>query len=248
LPPLPPPPAPLELTLCIRRKNDQVYTADEDAHVDRVQEQLGELPEATFERLESPDPLVKMDSLFFSGESNIVLRGAAEIDAPPELCAAHDMLKLSRAHQKTEALARAVKMENEHSFIFHYAQNFRIPRAHPREWVLRCIWKWRDERTLVVAYSSVDSVDFAVNPSWTRATNVVCNVYEKLPEGAQGTTKATWTQQMDMKMRLPKWFAKRAGPAQVEYLSKMRKQFDRSSDIDARSRLKIIEAAEKAQT
>ncbi|GMI30234.1 hypothetical protein TeGR_g5642, partial [Tetraparma gracilis] len=125
---------------------------------------------------------------------------------------------------------------------------FRIPRAPPREWVLRCIWKWRDERALVVAYSSVDSVDFPVNPSWTRATNVVCNVYEKLPEGAQGTTKATWTQQMDMKTRLPKWFAKRAGPAQNEYLSKMRKQFDRSSDIDARSRLKIIEAAEKAQT
>jgi hypothetical protein len=189
-----------------------------------------------------------MDSLFFSGDSNVVLRGSAEVDAPPELCAAHDMLKLSRAHKKSKALARAVKMKNEHSFVFHYVKDFHIPRALPREWVLRCIWKWRDERTLVVAYSSLDSVDFPVNPSWRRATNVVYNVYEKLPEGAQGTTKVTWTQQIDMKLRLPKWVAKRAGPALLQHLSKMRKQFDRSLDIDARSRLNIIEAAQETQT
>jgi hypothetical protein len=159
-----------------------------------------------------------MGSLFFSDESSIVVRGSAEIDAPPEVCAAYDMAKLSSRETKKQstALARAIKTENEHSFILHYVKDFKVPTAKPREWVTRVVWRWSDEHTLMVVYNSVDHPGFPTTSKFTRASNSVLNVYEKLPEEAQGMTKVTWTQQGDMKLRIPKWLAKRGGANQLK--------------------------------
>jgi hypothetical protein len=160
-----------------------------------------------------------MGSLFFSGDSTIVLRGSAEVDAPPEVCAAYDMVKLNSRESKKQstALARAIKIENEHSFIVYYVRDFRVPAAKPREWVTRVVWRWRDVRTLEVFYNSVDHPGFPVSSKYTRAHNTVLNVYQRLPEGAQGTTKVTWTQQVNLKLKIPKWLARRLGVSQIKY-------------------------------
>ena len=108
-------------------------------------------------------------------------------------------MKLSRENLgRSAALNRSITKVNQHCFVFNYTKDFHIPNSRPREWVLKCIWKWHDEHTLVVTYQSVDHQDFPESSCVMRASNTVYIVYKKVPVAAGGLqlTASTWTQQV----------------------------------------------------
>jgi hypothetical protein len=230
------------------RERPQTYSAEEAAIFERIRGKLGSLSEPDFKDLESPDPLVIMKSIFIKGDSIMVLRGSSIIDTTAEECAAFDLLKMSRENLKSaQNLKRAVVEEpnSDHSFIFHFVKDFRVPGFQPREWLLRVLWKKLesdDADTVITCYESIpEHPDFPFDPTLcTRASNTVLNVYEKLPPlGGIPQTRATWTQRVDMAGAIPKWFTERQGSNQLMHLSRMRSRFDKTLNVIEADRVRI---------
>jgi hypothetical protein len=63
----------------------QVYDAEEEGIIERVRKKLGGLKEEDFKELDSPDHLVKMDSVFKKGQHSVVLRASTVRPHPPAL-------------------------------------------------------------------------------------------------------------------------------------------------------------------
>ena len=145
-----------------------------------------------------------------------VLRASAEVDAPPEICAAFEIIQLNGrvTLKQSDALARAMKRENQHSFVLRYVKDLHVPGAKPREWVARVIWKWLDEHTLVVSYSSTEHELYPELSKFARAAVNVQNVYRKASE--QAPTEVTCAQQIELKLLVPKWILKRTALGQLK--------------------------------
>jgi len=218
------------------KDEQQVYSEDEDSLIQRVQDELGTLKEEDFEELESPDHLVEMALNMQDGGSNGVGRAFVTVDASVEQCAAWEMAKLSRAHSKRSSLLRRFTEVNSHNHVYHIVRDWKIPTFLPREWVTSQIWRNRGE-SIVVAYESREDDEFPVSAAYVRAASTAHWVYERLPEvGGVSQTLVRLTSEIYMGGNVTK-FAQRRGTVKfLSSLSLMRKQFDRSSELDGATR------------
>jgi hypothetical protein len=102
------------------RAGEQTYTAEEIEIVDRVRDQLGKVPDSSFEKLESPDYLVKMEG-YYKGGKNGIPRATTVLDGDICQCAARTYLPMLRAKTKvfyeSGGMERSGTAENEHHMI-----------------------------------------------------------------------------------------------------------------------------------
>jgi len=89
-----------------------------------------------------------MESALDDGER--MLRASATVDAQVEVCAAFETAKMSRSeqqrHVEENGLERSLGRANAHSSTFLVVCRLDFPGAWPREWLVRSVWKWIDEK------------------------------------------------------------------------------------------------------
>ncbi|GMI25215.1 hypothetical protein TeGR_g3083 [Tetraparma gracilis] len=218
----------------------QPYLLDENSLVDEVGAKFASLP--AFEELDSPDHFVEMSSVFKEWSSTATGRATTIVDAPVAEVAAWELAKMSRENQKGHVkfggLDRNLKKINDHQDIFHVVYDLSIPTFLPRQFVSRIVWKWAaDKKELTVVANSVEHTDFPERKKYQSASSTVMVKYKQEADvGGIPQTKVTWTQQVDLGGRIPKWVQNRQGVGQLMYLSRMRKRFDRSLELDGKKR------------
>ncbi|GMI19237.1 hypothetical protein TeGR_g13668, partial [Tetraparma gracilis] len=224
----------------------QVYTDDELDILDFMTDTLGMLKEEKFEKLESPDHFVHMSSVFKEESSSGILRATTTVDAPIAEVAAWEMAKMSRenlkVHVQDGGLDRDIVKINDHQNIYHVVYDFSIPTFLPRQWVNKLIWKWAaDKKELTVVGDDVVYDGFPEREEYLRASSTVVVKYKQEAKvGEIPQTKVTYTQQVDLGGRIPKWVQNRQGVGQLMYLSTMRKRFDQSPAIETVSNLRLV--------
>jgi len=233
----------------IVKDQPQVYSEDEDSLIQQVYVKLGMLEWEHFEELESPDHLVKMGKIFVAGQKDVTIRGIATIDALVEQCAAWDLMKMSREQMKRRSnTERSLVKINEHHSVYHFVKDLHIMSLQPREWIMNSVWKWRDGRTLEIAYEhNPDHELFAKRSSkFMRDGNssTVHYLLEQMPSssssGGVPQTRVTFTQTVNLGGVVPKWAVTRHGGKQLMYVSTMRQRFDRSLEIDGAARAQNV--------
>ncbi|GMI24816.1 hypothetical protein TeGR_g13144, partial [Tetraparma gracilis] len=228
----------------IIKSNNEIYTDTEDAVVDRVRDQLGEIPDSSFEKIESPDHLVHMEG-FHKGGKNGIPRASTVLDEDICTCAAWTYQLMGRHFVKAfyadGGTERAVTTHNDHSFTGQLVMDFNIPTFSPREFVTRSVWRWESETVLLVVTESCLAEQYPVRPGIVRASVLTLEKFERLdPVGEVPQTRIAWMQQPDMGGLIPSQAVRGAAVGQMMYVSKMRKRFDKSPAIDAASSLRLV--------
>jgi len=227
-----------------RRSNGQNYETSEDEIMARVQNKLGALEESPFEELSSPDHLVSMRIIFVDGQRQGIVRASTVMDASMEACAAWDLHKLSRDNMKsnrsTGVLESSQTTINGHHSVVQNVYDLGVPGFTPREWVTANIWKWADEGTLKVFVESTDFEGVPVKKEYLRAAATNLFEYKELPPlGDVPQTQVTFVGQVDVGGNIPRKVADRGGVGTLMILSRMRKAFDKSAEIDEASSLRL---------
>ena len=222
------------------KEEQQVYSEDEDSLIQRVQDELGALTEEDFEELDSPDYLVKMGK-DAEEDGRMIVRASTTLDSSIEECAAWEMDKMSRKNAKGSTnLVRTLTYDNGHSAVFHFVKDFRILGYAPREFVLRLLWKKLAADKVIVCYESIDEQNEA-NNKYVRASNLVYNEYERLePRGGVPQTRVTWSLRIELGGSISRQVVNAFAPKQLVNLSRMRRQFDKSREIDGATRAQNV--------
>jgi len=215
------------------RDSRQIYTPDENAILQNVQQALGALKDDDFDVLESPDSLVKME--ITTGAMGGTGRAVATIDASVEDCAAWEMDKMSRAQRNASHLKKSLRRINDHHHVYGVLFNTKVSGFKPRRFCSSMIWK--DE---IVVYEHSDRYDTSTDGVMAKQRAVW--KYEKL-QAASGIpqTRVTYTNKADLGGAMPGFVVKKGAVSQLKRLSRMRKHFDKSQEFDERSRAATAE-------
>jgi hypothetical protein len=234
-----------KLALVIREE-PQFYDPEEMEMIERSKFRLAAFKEEDFYILDSPDHLVEMK--FDNKDEGGIGRAATVVDASIEECAAWNMSNLSREHTKRyrerNGINRSLTDTNQHCSIYHLVVDLQISGLQLREWVTRRVWKWdgdSKDRLEIFVENFEDSVNYPVNPKHVRAKAFAHFSYEKLePIGEIPQTRVTYVQALDMGGIIPKRVASKGAVSQLMNLNAMRERFDKSAEIDAASRARIV--------
>ena len=146
------------------------------------------------------------------------------VDAPIAEVAAWEMAKMSRENQKARAASGGLESDlvkiNEHQNIYHVVYDLSIPTFLPRQFVSMIVWKWdEDKKELTVALDTIEHDAFPKRKEYLRAsTTFMANFKQVADVGEIPQTKLTWTQQVDLGGRIPKWAQNRQGVGQLMYV------------------------------
>ena len=156
------------------------------------------------------------------------------VDAPIAEVAAWEMAKMSRENQKEHVafggLDRNLKKINDHQNIYHVVYDLSIPTFLPRQFVSRIVWKWAaDKKELTVALDTIEHESFPERKEYLRASTTILVRYKQEADvGGIPQTKVTWTQQVDLGSRIPKWAQNRQGVGQLMYVTERAPYFARA--------------------
>jgi hypothetical protein len=146
------------------------------------------------------------------------------VDAPIAEVAAWELAKMSRESQKGHVafggLDRDLVKVNDHQNIFHVVYDFSIPGFLPRQFVTRDVWKWAaDKKELVMVVDDVKHESFRERKEYLRASSLAMITYKQEADvGEIPQTKVTYTQQVDLGGRIPKWVQNRQGVSMLMYV------------------------------
>ena len=197
-----------------------------------------------------------MESTHEEGGSTAgVGRAVIIVDASIEDSAAWEVARMTRermrGHSKSGGLDRKVVKLTNHSDLFYNVIDFGVKTLAPREWVSKVVWKLVDEDTMIVCVEDVEDDRFppGAGKGYVRASSGAFWKYERLPE-VRGIpqTKVTYIQQADLKGFIPSFIVNSKIVGQLSYLSKMRKKFDKSLEIDAGSRSELVQMIELTES
>jgi len=126
-----------------------------------------------FEKLESPDHLVKMGKISIEGGG--VGRASVTVDASIEECATWEIAKMNREQVRDAgSLERSFTKTNDHHGVYHVVYDFKISGFQPREFLSALVWRQQEDK-IAVFYDGVEHADFPVCPSLVRgSTTVYC--------------------------------------------------------------------------
>ena len=228
----------------VMTKDRQTYTREE---ITTLNLNLGYSKAlAKFQELGTPDNLVKTLWAFNQGKS--VLRASATVDATVEDCAAFETAKMSRGEQqrhfKENGLERSLVAFNAHSSTLHIVRRLDILGARPREWLVRYVWKWKDEKKeeMALCYETLDNCEeYPANPSYSKVIFSSMWLFKRLMEvGKVSQTLVTVTMRVDLGGRIPQSAGRVLGVQQLAGVSLMRQQFDKSLEVDGEVRAENI--------
>jgi bisphosphoglycerate-independent phosphoglycerate mutase (AlkP superfamily) len=138
--------------------------------------------------------------------------------------AAWEMAKMSRENQKARAASGGLESDlvkiNDHQNIYHVVYDLSIPTFLPRQFVSMIVWKWdEDKKELTVALDTIEYNAFPKRKEYQRASTTTLVKYKQEADvGGIPQTKVTWTQQVDLGGRIPKWAQNRQGVGQLMYV------------------------------
>jgi hypothetical protein len=212
--PLPPPPLP--------RAKNEIYTKAEDTIVDRVRDQLGGIPDFSFEKIESLDHFVHME-VFQAGGKNGIARASTDLDEDICTCAAWSYGTMSRQFVKEfyadGGLDKVVTKGNDHSFVGMILKDFNIPTFSPREFVSKVVWRWESETVLLVVTEACLANQYPIRPGIVRGSVSLLEKFERLDAlGETPQTRITWTQQPDLGGLIPSQAVRGAAVGQMMYV------------------------------
>jgi hypothetical protein len=139
--------------------------------------------------------------------------------------AAWELAKMSRENRKGHVafggLDRNLVRVNDHHDIYHVVIDLSIPRFLPRQFVSRIVWKWAPgKKELTVALDGVEHGTFPKRADrHVRGSSTA--LFKYVRENAEGEipqTKVTWTQQVDLGGKIPKWATNRQSVAGLMYV------------------------------
>ncbi|GMI31765.1 hypothetical protein TeGR_g10385, partial [Tetraparma gracilis] len=139
------------------------------------------------------------------------------VDAPITEVAAWEMAKMSMENRKEHVafggLDRNLKKINDHQNIYHVVYDLSIPTFLPRQFVSRVVWKWdEDKKELKTHYDDVKHEAFPERNAYLRASvTSTCTYKQEARVGEIPQTKVTYTVQVDLGGRIPKWVVNRQG-------------------------------------
>jgi len=204
------------------------------------------LGDAKFQEVDAPDPFVKMEWALDDGES--VLRASTTVDATVEDCAAFETAKMSRSQQQRhfeeDGMERSLVMVNAHSSMFRVVRPLDFPGAQPREWLVRYVWKWKDEKKeeMALSYETLDNDEaYPANPSYGKVSFSSMWVFKRLKEvGRVDQTLVTVAMRVNLGGFIPQSAVRGLGVQQLNGVCFMRQQFDKSLDVDGEVRAQNV--------
>ena len=229
---------------------DQEYTEKELAVLDCAKNKLETLRTSDYEPLKSPDVFVKMDKVVKEGATIGIGRAITIVDTTLEECAAWEWVKITRERSKeSKNLDRVVVKLNEHSQLFRYIRDFKIPGFKQRERLSREVWKREDNGDIVCAYENAEHNDFPIqSDKYIRVSATTMWRFEKLPARVGiPQTRVTYSFQADPKGLIPKRYLNFGIASRLISVSKLRKKFDKSLEIDKAKRKSLIPQIERIQ-
>ncbi|GMH92016.1 hypothetical protein TrST_g565 [Triparma strigata] len=235
--------------LIVERGNEQVYSEEENAMLQRVSQKFdGSLEEGKWTKLKSPDVFVRMESVFEKGSSAGVGRAVTVVDASLEDCAAWELMKMSREamkdHHEWGGLDRKVVELTEHSSLYYVAYDLGVASLAAREWLCARVWKKVDENSMICCYEDAEDENFppGAGKKYARASSNAFWKYERLHE-VKGIpqTRVTYSLQADLKGLIPVFIANFKITSTLAALSTMRKKFEKSVEVDASNRAVIAQ-------
>jgi hypothetical protein len=137
------------------------------------------------------------------GDVDSLMTASTIIDADVYQCAAFDLSRMSRsalrAHYKSGGLERSLTKVNEHDFVYMFMRDYHVPTFQPRAFVMRVVWKWVDESTLLIASESVDDLEnHPPRDGVVRGSTTVLSELKRLsPVGDIPQTRLSYTQQVN---------------------------------------------------
>ena len=228
----------------------EVYSEEEEALLQRVCQKFeGSLEEIKWKRLNSPDTFVKMDGIFEEGRSTAMIgRAVTIVDASIEECAAWEHARMSRKRMKEHhnfgGLEKSVVKLTNHSELYYLVVDLGGKTIAPREWLTKVVWKMVSEDTMMVGFEDTKDNNFppGAGKGYVRASSGCLWKYERLPEVLGiPQTRVTYTQQVDLKGFIPSFVMNSKLTETLKHLSNMRKKFDKSLEIDAGRRAKVMQ-------
>ncbi|GMH53091.1 hypothetical protein TL16_g01370 [Triparma laevis f. inornata] len=235
-------------TFMRERGQDEVYSEEENALLERVRQKFEFKEVKGWKQLKSPDVFVKMESIHEDGSAAAIGRAVTVVDATIEDCAAWEVTRMTRENMKLHydfgGIDRKVVKLSDHSELFHNAIDFGVRSFAPREWLAKSTWKMVDENTIIVGVEDIEDDDFPIGckKGYVRASSIAFWKYKRLPEeNGFPQTSVTYCQQIDLKGFIPSFAMNSRIVQTLEYLSTMRKKFDKSLEIDEGRRAEIVE-------
>ena len=229
----------------VMTKDRQTYTREEMAQLREGAVELAALTRESFEALENLDPAVSM-LINFNGAG--LLRAIATVDATVEDCAAFETAKMSRGEQQRhfdeDGLERSFVKVNAHSATFHVVRRLGILGAQPREWLVRSVWMWKDEKKEEMSLSceTLDNNEkYPADLSYAKVKFASMWVFKKLKAvGGVDQTSVTVMMRVNLRGRIPQIAVRRLGVQQLIGVSVMRRQFDKSIEVDGAVRAQNV--------
>ena len=233
----------------IIKEKSQDYSLEEEALVRRGKNFLEKIQEGHKKlELKSPDNRVKMTSVTLEEETIASGIATTTVDATPEECAASQYYGTNSRRQReldktNNVYQREVSQVNEHKLHWLTRRDMGVLRFAPREFKVKLIWKKEDNGNVYLfIFSSDDNVeDF--KPSAKCVTAAVETVWLFEPMQAVGTvaqTRVTFASKVDLKGFIPSAVMNLLTINFLASASNLRKQFDKSKEIDASNRSVIV--------
>ena len=152
---------------------------------------------------------------------------------------------LVTGHLAFGGLERSVTEVNEHSHLFHYVIDPRIPGFLPREWLNKMVWRMDatgSRKVLEIVYIDTVHSDFPCKEKYVRASVTARFRFEQLSEleGGLPQTKLIYWVQIDMKGSIPKFLFNARAAETLSFLVHFRKTFSKSREVDAARRITTI--------
>jgi len=133
---------------------------------------------------------------------------------------------------------------NAHSSTFHVVRRLDFPGARPRKWLVRSVWKWKDEKKEEMALSCEtldNNEEYPADPSYAKVKFASMWIFKKLKAvGGVDQTSVTVTMRVNLRGRIPQVAVRRIGVQQLIGVSLMRRQFDKSIEVDGAVRAQNV--------
>jgi len=130
-------------------------------------------------------------------------------------------------HFEENGLERSLVRINAHSSTFHVVRRLDFPGAQPRKWLVRSVWKWKDEKKekkekkeeMMLSCETLDNnEEYPANPSYAKVKFVSMWVFKMLKAvgmmhqtlGMVHQTLVTVTMRVDLGGNVPKSAVRRA--------------------------------------
>jgi len=143
-------------------------------------------------------------------------------------------------HYEENGLERSLVPVNAHSSIFHLVRGLDIPGARPREWLVRYVWKWKDEKKeeMALGYETLgSSEEYPANPRWAKVTCYCLWAFKRLKKVWRvDQTLVTVTMRVDLGGHISHIVERGLGVQELIGVSMMRQQFDKSLEVDGEVR------------